>query len=468
MLKRTKIIATVGPKSESAEVISKLILAGTNLFRFNLKHNDLIWHELIISRVRAESAKLKIPAPVIMDLQGPELRLDIKDGTFFDVKEGDLIKISTEFIDSPKSFRIIQKQVCEELAKGDSAFIDDGNLELKVVAKKDGVITVQALQDGVIKNRKSVNLPGKNIDLPLLTQRDHDAIDLAAKISADFVALSFVRTADDVLHLRKELDRRGASSKIISKIENATALKNLESIVQASDAIMVARGDLGIEVPLKELAIWQKRMIDLCRQHNKPVIVATQMLMSMVDRGRPTRAEATDVANAVFDGTDVLMLSDETAVGVNPVRVVKTMAEIASYAENLGELRHVNMIMSNLSDVLIDSVAKIISTSQNWPISAAIVFTKSGHSAKVLSTYRLSVPVIAVSDVPETLALLSLSYGVIPYLSKLTTGTFKLDGNVFEKLVDGKFIEPGSQAVIIHGTNWLTSGSTRSISIKQF
>lgn len=468
MLKRTKIIATLGPKSDSYDIISKLIQSGTDLFRFNLKHNDLAWHESVINLVRTASAKLKIPAPVILDLQGPELRLDIRDNGFFEVKEGDLVKISSGFINSPKSFRLVQKQVIADLVKGDSAFIDDGNLELKVVDKKNGVVTLQAVQDGIIRDRKSVNFPGKNIDLPLLTQRDHDAISLAAKVSADFVALSFVRTADDIIKLRKELSRQKCNSKIISKIENAVALQNLESVVAESDAVMIARGDLGIEVPLKELAIWQKRIIDLCRQHNRPVIVATQMLMSMVNKGRPSRAEATDVANAVFDGTDVLMLSDETAIGVNPVRVVKTMAEIASYSENLGELRHVNMSLTNLSDVLIDSVAKIISNSQNWPISAAIIFTKSGHSAKVISTYRLSVPVIAVCDDPHTLALLSLSYGVIPYLSRLNEGAFKLDGPIFTKFVAAGLIKSGSQAVVIHGQNWLASGSTRSVSIKQF
>ncbi|MBP9818151.1 pyruvate kinase [Candidatus Shapirobacteria bacterium] len=468
MLKRTKIIATIGPASESADVIQRLILAGANIFRFNLKHNDLAWHESKVKLVRQVSDSLSQNCPVILDLQGPELRIDTKDGATIEVAEGDRVKISQKFLKFPKSIRLIQKQVITDLSKGDSLFIDDGNLELKVVSKKAGVVTAKTLQSGVIKNRKSINFPSINVDLPLLTDHDIEALDVAAKINADFVALSFVRTAKDIDKLRSELVKRKCFAKIIAKIENATALKNLPQIIATTDAVMVARGDLGIEVPLKELALWQKKMIDLCRQHNKPVIVATQMLMSMIDRGRPTRAEATDVANAVFDGADCLMLSDETAVGHNPPRVVHTMSDIAQFAENSGELRHTGMIINNLSDVLIDSAVKVVTESTRWPISAAIVFTQSGYTAKVFSTYRLNVPIIAISDNRDNLKLLNLSYGIIPFYAKLTDGQFKLDGPVFQRLIEAGLIKEDSQAIVVHGQNWLSSGSTRSISIKQF
>lgn len=465
MYNKTKIIATIGPVSESPEVIEKMIQAGVDVFRLNLKHNTLEWHEQTIKKIKKIAEKMKVNVGTLADMQGPEIRIRTKDENGIQVLEGDIVYIGDDFYSDPKSIKLVPEKALSTLGVGDEVFIDNGNLRLKIIDKVDGYLHAKVDRDYFIKNKKSMNAPGKSVNLPLFSQADVDAFEMIRKAKPDFVGLSFVRTADDVLELRKELKNIKSTSKVVVKIENLQALENIEEIVQETDVVMVARGDLGVEVPMRELAYWQKKIIKLCREKNRPVIVATQMLLSMVDSFNPTRSEATDVANAVLDGTDVLMLSDETTIGKYPVRVVKEMASIANFSEHHGEISHLDRMPHNPTEILINAAAGIIENTKEKPIKAAIVFTQSGSTARLLSTYRLNIPIIAVTNSEEIAKELSLSYSVIPQVKSFKEGRFDIRNPLFRDLTKLELLNKGDRVIVIHGSNWIETGDTTNISL---
>lgn len=363
MIKKTKIIATIGPATESEEVLSQLIKSGVDMCRFNRKHNTLEWHRQTINRV---------------------------------------------------------KEIAKQL--------------------------------------------GKNIGIIV----DVPKVELATEIpEADMIALSYIRTANEVLTLKKILVDNQQSSKIIAKIENGEAIRDLEAIIGATDAVMVARGDLGIEVPMEEIAFWQKNIIKKCRLEHKPVIVATQMLQSMVNNPQPTRAEATDVANAVYDGTDAVMLSEETAIGKYPAETVAEMFKIVTFAESNGDIDKIVIVPDNLTETLIRAVEEMVEDSANSQIKLVVAFTQSGETARIVSSYHLKVPVVAISNNHETLELLSLSYGVIPYYKTFDNITFELEDPIFAELKNLGYAQDGDTILVVHGSNWMTSGSSRNISLKK-
>ncbi len=333
-MKKTKIVATIGPVSDSEEMIEKLINAGVNIFRFNMKHADKSWHDERIKKVRDVCAQKGLDVGILIDLQGPEIRLETVEKKEVGLKLGDSIKFSLEPLSEPHIL-IPTEQFFKPLSVGQTILIDDGAIELEITETNPTSLTAVAKQNCVIKHRKSLNVPGVTFDLPSMTADDYAKIEMSNMAMVDYVALSFTRSKEDVLHLRQELDSRGSKAKICSKIENQAALDHLEEIIDASDVLMVARGDLAVEIPFEHLAFEQKRMITLCNKAGKPVITATQMLHSMVHNARPTRAEICDVANAVYDGTDATMLSEETAGGDNPLKVVETMAKILEYTEGV-------------------------------------------------------------------------------------------------------------------------------------
>ncbi|KKP29270.1 MAG: Pyruvate kinase [Candidatus Nomurabacteria bacterium GW2011_GWF1_31_48] len=296
----TKIVATIGPASDTEEIIEHLIEAGVNVFRFNTKHGTTQWHEERIKRVQQIANKLGKDIGILMDLQGPEIRLETFDKKPIFVERGETLKITVEPTEKFKSICIPRKEVFEALNKGDQILIDDGSIELKVTSVSESLIEAVTEDPGEIGHRKGVNFPGVRVDLPSLIKDDLEKLSMAGVNKVDFVALSFCRTKMDVENLRKELEKRKMKSMVVAKIESREALDNIDEIIEAADGIMVARGDLGVEVPIEELAYWQKKIIEKCRVRNKPVITATQMLQSMIENLRPTRAEATDVANAVL------------------------------------------------------------------------------------------------------------------------------------------------------------------------
>lgn len=461
MNKKTKIVATIGPASESEEILSRLIKNGTDLFRFNLKHNDFDWHKKTIARVTEIAKNLNKKIGIMVDFQGPEIRVETKNGTDLEVKAGESVFITNKFIDKEKNIRVNQSLVIKQIKTGDIVFLDDGELELKIINKKGDVLEAKSEEDYVIRNRKSLNVPTRDFDLPLLAERDKEALIRINELKVDYIALSFVRDKDDVEILKKLLLKINPKIGVIAKIENKRAIENLEEIILAADGVMVARGDLGIEVPIRELAFWQKTIIDLSRKNNKPVIVATQMLKSMVENLRPTRTEATDISNAVYDGVDALLLTEETAMGRHPVKVVEEMANIAIFSENNGTIREIKMEPENSTEVLVDAAVNIIKNNKNLPIKAVVIFTQSGNTARIFSKYRLNIPIIAITDQMDVVDKLLLSYGVNPCYKKIEEDNFK----IIKELTEFDFIENGDNIIMIHGNNWMKSGSTSDISM---
>jgi pyruvate kinase len=331
--RRTKIVATIGPASESESVLTEVIQAGLNIARFNTKHNQPEWHVEKMRLVKDVAKKLGVEVPILLDLQGPEIRTNTLNSASFIVKKGEIIKFTAQLTPETPNAVEVPQQVVDSLNVGNQILLADGACEFKVVEKTADALMAEALYYCEVKPRKTMNTPGVVLDMPSLLPKDVEYIDAAKSEGVEYIALSFVRDSKDIQQLREELNKRNMNSKIVAKIENQAAIDNLAEIIAAADAVMVARGDLGVEVPYYEVPHWQKVIIADCRKANKFVITATQMLLSMTSNPRPTRAEVSDVANAVYDKTDAVMLSEESASGMFPVKAVETQAQIVAYHE---------------------------------------------------------------------------------------------------------------------------------------
>jgi len=339
MNKSTKIVATIGPATEDKEIMRDLINAGMNVARFNTKHGTVQWHQSRIQRMIEVAKEMNKSVGILLDLQGPEIRITLPTNEPFDVKVGDKIIFTSDKATKDPKTPIIPQVVIDTLEVGNDISIDDGIGEFEITEKHSNSFTAVTKGNFEVGQRKTLNTPGVIIDLPSLIETDFAQLDGANNDHIDFVGLSFVRNKQDIKDLRKELDKRGLTADIIAKIENQSAIEKFDEILKEADAIMVARGDLAVEVPFEELTHWQKTLIYKSRMAGKPVITATQMLKSMVHNPRPTRAEVTDVANAIYDGTDAVMLSEETTVGDFPVKSVATQTKIASYNEKLTSIK---------------------------------------------------------------------------------------------------------------------------------
>jgi len=458
-------MATIGPASESEEILTQLIENGVNIFRFNLKHNVFDWHKTVINRVKEIAKKMRIEVGILIDFQGPEIRIETNNGEDVDIEEGESLFIGNEFVQGQKIIKINPSVATKKIKVGDVIYLNSGDLELKVIKKNNKLIELKSEYKAIIKNRKSMNLISEELELPILASRDMETLARLEQIDPDFIALSFVRSQKDIEILKALLLKINEKIKVIAKIENLTAIRNIEEIIKISDGIMIARGDLGIEVPIKELAFWQKKIIDLCRKESKPVIVATQMLGSMVENPQPTRAEATDVSNAVFDGTDVLMLSEETSIGKHPVKVVKAMSEIAGFCENAKEIRSIAIETDTPTEVLVDAAVKIILNNKNLKIKAVVIFTESGRTARIFSRYRLNLPIIAMTDKQDTVKGLIMSYGVESYYKKFNETNFRMPKSLVKNISNIVTLNSGDTLVVIHGNNWMESESTSDISL---
>lgn len=465
MNKKTKIMATIGPASESEEVLTQLINNGVNIFRFNLKHNVFDWHKKTINKAKEIAHKMKIEVGILVDFQGPEIRIETNNDQDLNIEEGESLFIGNKFFEDQKIIKINPSIANKKIKVGDVVYLNNGDLKLKVVKKNKKFTELKSEGKAIIKNRKSMNLISKDLGLPILANRDMETLARLDQISPDYIALSFVRSKKDVEVLKSLLSKINNKIKIVAKIENLTAIENIEEIIEVSDGIMIARGDLGIEVPIKELAFWQKKIIDLCRKESKPVIVATQMLGSMVENLQPTRAEATDVSNAVFDGTDVLMLSEETSIGKHPVRVVKEMSEIAAFCENAKEIRNITIQTETPTEVLVDAAVKIILNNKNLKIKAVVIFTESGKTARIFSRYRLNIPIIAMTDKQATVKSLIMSYGVESHFKKFNETNFRMPKSLLKNISNIVSLNNGDTLVVIHGNNWMESESTSDISL---
>jgi len=331
--RKTKIVATIGPASESEEMIRQLITAGMDFARFNTKHNEPTWHIERIQRVRKVAAEMGKVIPILLDLQGPEIRITLLQGSEFPVEQGEEVLFTSQSQHQNPKAVFIPQEVIEGLHSGDLISIADGTCEFKVLNRQETEMRAEALESFIVKTRKTLNTPGVILNMPSLLDKDISFLEALKNQNIELIGLSFVRDMRDIAQLRQALAARSMNCAICSKIENQRAIDNLDEIIQGSDVLMVARGDLGVELPYYEVPRWQKTIIKKCKAVGKPVITATHMLLSMTTAVRPTRAEVSDVANSVYDGTSAVMLSEETAQGAHPARVVATQEQIVSYYE---------------------------------------------------------------------------------------------------------------------------------------
>lgn len=465
---KTKIVATIGPASDSPQQIEALIKAGVNVFRFNMKHGDVAWHNERMERVQQVADRIGSPIGILIDLQGPEIRINTLNAEPMSVKKDETFLLSAELIEGKKSLAVKDVRIIEALSVGDEVLIDDAAIELDVVGKYPEYLEVKARADYEISNRKGMNLPGVKLTLDSLIKTDLEKLDLAQTRKVDFVALSFVRSAEDIRILREEMAKRGVKAQVVAKIENAHALENLESILMASDAVMVARGDLGVEVPLEELAYWQKKMIQMCRQMAKPVITATQMLQSMIEAPRPTRAEVTDVANAVLDGSDAIMLSGETAQGKYPEKAVAMMRKIANFNEEKVTLPELTVNHAyDQAEGLTSAAHYLLASERQFKIDAVVIFTETGSTARKIARFHPRIPIIAITDLPEVRDQLTLVYGVIPFHLEFPEGDIVTLDPIFKVLKEQGVVESGNRLLVLHGHKWRTPGLTNTMTIKE-
>lgn len=475
MEKLTKIVATIGPACESEEQIAALIKAGVNVFRFNFKHSTIEWHAERIHRVKQVAKKMNKHIGTLLDLQGPEIRIYMP-GESITVKEDELITLGeSAFSEKKKGFSCSHPDLFEFLKVGQHLLADDGAFTFTVKEIKPEII-LQCNRAGVIKNRKSLRIPGADFPFPVLVDRDFEGLKMAQRAEIDFIALSYARTADDVLVTRKEMAKYKVVAKIISKIEAKSAIDNLDEIIEVSDGIMVARGDLGIEIPLEEVPYWQKVMIGKCMEKGIPVITATQMLQTMIENPFPTRAEVSDVANATFDLTDAVMLSGESASGKYPLETVTMMRHIIESNE-----RRFSKDTRKLFDfkggdnerMLCEAAYNMYKNfeTKGQSFGGFIVFTETGRTARMLSRYRPNVPIYALVSSNKVGDMLTLDYGVHP-LSHFTPYTKELvTVKGLEKIVDHlkeiKSITKGQSVIIIYGDEWMQKGHTSTLKLVQ-
>lgn len=461
MEKFTKNVATIGPATETEEILKELIETGMNVARFNTKHSSPEWHQERIKRVRKVAKEMGESVAVLLDLQGPEIRINLPEEKPFDLAKDETCIFTAKADYKADKKVIIPENVVKALQVGNIVLLDDGFCELEVVETKDDHLVLKALGNCTIKHRKTMNIPGITIDMPSLVEADYAQLDGAAKEdNVDFVGLSFVRNRADIIFLRKELEKRGIKAQIIAKIETQAALDNLEEIISESDAVMIARGDLGVEVPYEELVFWQREIINLCRMQGKSVIVATQMLGSMVKQPRPTRAEVSDVAHAIYDNTDAVMLSEETTIGDYPVKAVKTQATIAAFNEDFADNDLELLPLSDNTEIVTKAAINILEESEQ-DIAGIICLTGTGRTAKLLSRFRPHAPIIALTNNEDTYHTLAMAYGVVPVLMEGKDITME---TALGHLKKNNFIEAGEKVILVHGRT-LTPGITDTLAL---
>lgn len=412
---RTKIIATLGPASQSIEKIEELVKAGVSVFRLNFSHGDVDFFTNLVENIRSVEKKLGQPVTIMQDLSGPKIRIGMLPNGTLMVSENDKLLLAPEISenDDVPCLPFTNYPILDSLVEGDKLVLADGGLQFIVEKKiEERRFYLTALGSGLITSKKGLALPGKSIPLPALTDKDKEDLKIGIKLGVDAVAISFVQTADDVRQMKELLKGHNKNLPIVSKLERQNAVENLEEIIKETDIVMVARGDLGVECPLPQLPLIQKKIIKACNKHGKPVIVATQMLLSMVNNASPTRAEITDVANAVLDGADCVMLSEETAMGNNPVATVEYMSQITGEAENLLLAQHEVKEPENGTSEFLAYAACLLASKANC--KHIVAHSLSGKAANMLSTCRPAQRIYALTPNNQALHDLNFTWGVVP------------------------------------------------------
>ncbi|WP_123039529.1 pyruvate kinase [Cohnella candidum] len=468
-MRKTKIVCTIGPSSESLENTKKLITAGMNVARLNFSHGDFEEHGNRIRTIRQACQELNKTVAILLDTKGPEIRLGKLKEEPIELVQGDYITLTTQEILGDKDrIPVTYADLPSDVHIGSTILIDDGLIGLTVVDIQGTEIKCQIVNSGPIKSKKGVNVPGVAISMPGLTEKDINDIKFGIEIGIDFIAASFVRRASDVLEIRELLERHNARHiQIISKIENQQGVDNLDEILEVSDGLMVARGDLGVEIPAEEVPLVQKSMIEKCNRAGKPVITATQMLDSMQRNPRPTRAEASDVANAIFDGTDAIMLSGETAAGKYPVESVLTMSRIAERAESALHYREIFTKQANAAQTSVtEAISQAVANSAlDLDAKAIVTSTESGYTARMVSKYRPKAPIVAVTPDAQVKRRLQLVWGVIPVSGNPATTTDEMFDIAVGGAMESGLVRLGDTIVITAGVPVGRSGTTNLIKI---
>jgi pyruvate kinase len=467
-MRRTKIVATIGPASRDPQVLERLILAGVNVVRLNVSHGEHEQHLAVMRAVREIAARLDRAVALLQDLSGPKIRtgklagggpVELRDGarvviTTDESIEGTAERISTTYDPLPK-----------DVAPGDKILLDDGNLELRVTSVRGEDVTCEVVHGGPLKPNKGMNLPGVALSTPALTEKDKRDLSFGVQNGVDYVALSFVRQAADVEQVKGLIKALGGTTPVIAKIEKREAVNDLASILEVTDGVMVARGDLGVELSTEEVPTLQKRIIEMANGGGKVVITATQMLESMIEHSRPTRAEASDVANAILDGTDGIMLSAETASGRFPVEAVETMARIADYTEEHYSFRAPARVTGGHASIVARSLARVASTvAEELDCKLIVAFTESGSTARLVSSYRPRAPIAAISYNQDTHRRLALYWGVVPVKSEFAANTDEMIVKGEALLKSKGLVAPGDTVLMLAGHSH-TTGATNMLRV---
>ena len=462
-MRRAKIVCTIGPATESPEQVQALVDAGMDVARLNRSHGDTEVHKRVYDNVRAAAKASGRSVAVLVDLQGPKIRLGRFVEGKHDLEVGDVFTITTDDVEGTKErVSTTFKGLPGDVKPGDPILIDDGKVLVRVTAVEGNDVVTRVEVPGPVSNNKGLNLPGVAVSVPAMSDKDEEDLRWALNVGADLIALSFVRTAADYDDVRRIMEEEGRVVPVVAKIEKPQAVENLSEIVQAFDGIMVARGDLGVELPLEQVPLVQKRAVELARRNAKPVIVATQVLESMITSPRPTRAEASDCANAVLDGADAVMLSGETSVGDYPIEAVRTMARIIESTEELGRERiaPLGSVPSTRGGAITRAAAEI---GERIGVKYLVTFTQSGDSARRMSRLRSSIPLLAFTPEESVRNRLSLSWGVQTYQVPSVESTDTMVSQVDQTLRANGLAEVGDYVVVVAGTPVGVVGSTNTV-----
>ncbi len=465
-MRRTKIVATIGPASRSPEMLERLVRAGVDVVRLNFSHGTHEQHLEVIRSVRAIAERLQRPVALLQDLSGPKIRTGKVRGGEIELRDGARLAITTdEAVEgTPELIATTYDPLPRDVRAGDRILLDDGNLELRVLSSAGERVECEVLHGGALKSNKGMNLPGVSLSTPALTEKDRRDLAFGLAQGVDYVALSFVRQAADVAECKALIAEAGARTPVIAKIEKREAVNDLAGVLEVTDGVMVARGDLGVELSTEEVPTLQKRIIQMANGAGKVVITATQMLESMVENARPTRAEASDVANAILDGTDAIMLSAETASGRFPEEAVETMARIARYTEQHYGLRGPQRVVGSGSMVA-RSLARVAATvAEELDCRLIVAFTESGQTARLVSAFRPQALIAAVTYNEATYRQLALWWGVLPVRSEFapTTDEMVLRGEAL--LRERGLVKPGETVLMLGGQSH-TAGATNMLRV---
>lgn len=469
-MRKTKIVCTLGPSTDNEKVLKQLLLEGMNVARCNFSHGTYEEHKMRMDMVKKLRKEIQKPVAILLDTKGPEVRVkQFKQGKVT-LREGQLFTLTSEEVEgTEEKVSVTYNRLYEDLEVGMKVLIDDGLIEMRVEKVEQSNIVCRVINGGVVSNNKGINVPDVNLSMPYLSEKDREDILFGIKQDVDFIAASFVQCKDDILQLRRLLDKNGGEAiNIIAKIENVQGVENIDEIIEVSDGIMIARGDMGVEIPYEEVPVIQKMIIKKVYEAGKQVITATQMLESMIKNPRPTRAEATDIANAVYDGTSAIMLSGETAAGAYPVEAVKTMVRIAERTEQDVDYRkrffnHDRKANPDVTDAICHATC---TTAHDLNAKAIITVTKSGRSARMISRYRPASDIIGCATSEKVCRQLNLSWGVIPLMIKEEKDVFDLFDNAIKAAEKIGLLKKGDLTVITSGVPIGMSGTTNMIKVQ--